>query len=52
MSFPLPHIHDIQHAIDLISDATLPNLPRLRLNPCEHAKLLRQVIEVLKKKDL
>ena len=44
--FPL---RDVQHAIDFIPDASLPNLPTYRMNPTEHAKLKRQVDELLTK---
>ena len=43
----LPLMHDIQHAIDLILVASLPNLPAYIINPTEHAKLKRRVDELL-----
>lgn len=45
----LPHNYDIQHIIDLVSGASLPNLPHHRLNPIEHAELQRQVDDLLSK---
>ncbi|RVW75876.1 Transposon Ty3-G Gag-Pol polyprotein [Vitis vinifera] len=45
--FPL--MRDVQHTIDLILGASLPNLPAYRMNPTEHAELKRQVDELLTK---
>ena len=39
----LPLMRDIQHAIDLVSGATLPNLSHYRMNPTAHVELQRQV---------
>ncbi|GJR05644.1 putative CCCH-type zinc finger family protein, partial [Tanacetum coccineum] len=45
----LPPMRTVQHCLDLIPGATLPNKPAYRMNPTENAELQRQVNELLKK---
>ena len=45
----LPPIRDIQHAIDLVSSSSLPNLPTYRMSPAKHAELKRQANDLLQK---
>lgn len=45
----LPPMRDMQHCIDLMSGATLPNKPAYRMNPKEHEELQRQVDDHLAK---
>ena len=45
----LPPLCNIQHAIDLVLRTNLPNVIHYHLNPTKHAKLKRQVDELLNK---
>ena len=47
--FELPPIRDIQHRIDLIPGAPLPNKVAYRMNPTQQAKLQTQVEELLER---
>ena len=45
----LPPMRDVQHCIDFVPGAILPNKAAYRMNPTENAELQRQVDELLSK---
>ena len=46
LSDKLPLTHDIQHAVDLTSGVSLPDLLHHRIDPTMHIELKRQVDEL------
>ena len=48
----LPPIRGIEHQIDFVPGASLPNMPAYRTNPVETKELLKQVSELMDKDTL
>ncbi len=49
LPYSLPPVYDIQHHIDFIPDAILPNLPHYKMPTSQNAEFQEQVEKLLKK---